>query len=91
MSQLKKIIHNCKQATVFIEKRMMGHITFREYIELRIHLFGCSMCRLYYKQSQMINDRLQQLYRAKPTLPIRLNDRFKQKLQNHIDEELNKE
>jgi hypothetical protein len=90
MSQLKKIIHNCKQATVLIEKRMVGHITFREYIVLRIHQYGCSMCRLYDKQSQIINDVVQQLYRAKPTASVRLDDRFKQTLQSRIDEELNK-
>lgn len=43
----------------------------------------------HYKMA-FINDMLQQLYRDPLTLPIRLNDSFKQNLQNRIDEELNK-
>ena len=38
MDPLKKIIYNCKQATFLIEKKMIGRITFRQHIELRIHL-----------------------------------------------------
>jgi hypothetical protein len=89
MSQFKKIKYNCKQATLLIEKRKIARITFREYIELRVHLFGCSMCRLYGKQSRIINDMALRLHRATHIAPIRLDDSFKQNLQNLIDEELN--
>jgi hypothetical protein len=90
MSQLKKIIYNCKEATFLIEKQIMGRITFREHIELRIHLFGCSMCTLYDKQSRMINKMVLQLFRSTPSSPIRLDESFKQNLQKLIEDELNK-
>ena len=38
---MNKVISNCKRATFLVEKRMIGSITFGEYIGLRIHLLGC--------------------------------------------------
>jgi hypothetical protein len=89
MSPLKKIIYNCKQATFLIEKKEQGGISFRQEIELRIHLMGCSMCQLYGKQSRMINSMVRQLFKQSQT-SYRLNDDFKQQLQNRIEDELNK-
>ncbi len=90
MSNLKKIIYNCKQATFLIEKKSIKRLSFREAIELRIHLFGCSFCRLYKKQSRVINEMVQELFRSSVQSNIRLNDNFKKELQERIEEELNK-
>jgi len=90
MSYLKKIIYNCKKATLLIEKKSMGKINLREAIELRIHLFGCSFCRLYKKQSHVINEMVQELFRNALKQEPRLDDEFKRALQNRIEEELNK-
>jgi hypothetical protein len=90
MGALKKIIHNCKKATFLIDKKLMGRITFREHIELRIHLFGCSMCRLYSKQSHIINKMVQQLFRSSMVTEPKLDDSFKKELQDRIEAELNK-
>ena len=64
MGPLKKIQYNCKKATFLIEKKMIDKLTFREKIELRIHLAGCSVCRLYQQQSEMINEMVQQLFHS---------------------------
>jgi len=90
MGPLKKIIYNCRQATLLIEKKSMGKLSFREVIELRIHLYGCSFCRLYDKQSAMINDMVQELFKSSMKRDIRLDDEFKRQLQHRIEEELNK-
>jgi hypothetical protein len=90
MGPLKKIVYNCKQATFLIEKKLISKLTFRETIELRIHLYGCSVCRVFDKQSQMINTMVQQLFRSSDNPSIRLDDNFKQELQHRIEEELNK-
>jgi len=90
MDPLKKIIYNCKQATFLIEKKMIGRITFRQHIELRIHLFGCSVCTLYGKQSRMIHTMVLQLFRSSQPKQIRLDDEFKKELQDRIEAELNK-
>ena len=90
MGALKKIIYNCKKATFLIDKKLTGRITFREHVELRIHLFGCSVCKLYGKQSRMINEMVQQLFRSSMSTEIKLDERFKKELQDRIEAELNK-
>jgi hypothetical protein len=90
MSYLKRIIYNCKQATFLIDKKAIKPLNLRERIELRIHLYGCSFCRLYKKQSRMINEMVQELFRSSMKADIKLDDDFKKVLQNRIEEELNK-
>jgi predicted anti-sigma-YlaC factor YlaD len=90
MGPLKKIQYNCKKATFLIEKKLIGHITLREHIELRIHLFGCSVCRVYQKQTGKINEMVRQLFRGSMNADTRLDDSFKKNLQERIENELNK-
>ena len=90
MSYLKRIIYNCKQATYLIEKRSVGRISFRETIELRIHLFGCGFCRLFSKQSHVINEMVKELFRNSAGPASRLDEDFKKELQERIEEELSK-
>ena len=73
-----------------IEKKSIEKLSFRETIELRIHLYGCSFCRLYKKQSRVINDMVQELFRSSMHSEFRLDDDFKKELQERIEEELNK-
>ena len=90
MSYLKKIIYNCKQATFLIDKRAIKPLTLRERIELRIHLYGCSFCRIYKKQSRIINEMVQELFRSSKEPNVKLDEGFKKELQDRIEEELNK-
>lgn len=89
MTLLSKIQYNCRQATFLIEKKSLARLTFRETVELRIHLYGCSFCRLFGKQSAVINDMVKELLRtSKPN--IKLDEDFKRELQDRIERELNK-
>ncbi len=90
MNHFKKIIYNCKQATLLIEKKQIKKLSFRETMELRIHLIGCSMCRLYKKQSQVINTMVHQLFHDSQSQAITLDNDFKKELQERIEAELNK-
>ena len=90
MNELKKIQYNCKKATFLIEKRMLSKITFREKIELRIHLAGCSVCRVFDQQSQMINTMVRQLFNNADKSSIKLDDEYKKNLHDRIEDELNK-
>jgi hypothetical protein len=90
MSELKKIQYNCRKATFLIEKRMIDKITFREAIELRIHLAGCSVCKLFDQQSQLINKMVRQLLAPANAAGIKLDDTYKQQLHDRIEEEINK-
>jgi hypothetical protein len=91
MNNLNKILHNCKQATFLIEKKSIERLSFRETIELRIHLFGCSFCKLYGKQSRVINNMVRMLFHSTMQSNIRLDDSFKRELQERIETELNKD
>jgi predicted anti-sigma-YlaC factor YlaD len=90
MGPLKKIQYNCKKATFLIEKKLIGRITLREHIELRIHLFGCSVCRIYQKQTGKINEMVHQLFHSATNADTQLDDSFKKDLQDRIEEQLNK-
>lgn len=90
MSYLKRIIYNCKKATLLIEKRDMDRLTFKEAFELRVHLIGCSFCRIYKKQSVVINQMVQQLFHDSSHGGAKLDDAFKKELQGRIEDELNK-
>ncbi|WP_184546732.1 hypothetical protein [Mucilaginibacter sp. FT3.2] len=91
MSTLKHIIYNCRQATLLIEKRQFKKLSFREFVELRIHLVGCSVCTLYNKQSKVIHQMVQQLFHdSMKAEGVHLDEGFKKELQYLIDEELNK-
>ena len=89
MSYLNKIIYNCKQATFLIEKKQLSRLSFREEIELRIHLAGCGMCVLYNKQSRVINNMVQQLFKDSLKSELKLDDTFKADLQARIEEGMN--
>lgn len=90
MGALKKIQYNCKKATFLIEKKLIGRITLREQLELRIHLFGCSVCRIYQGQTIKINEMIRQLFNNAVNKETKLDDEFKKDLQDRIEEELNK-
>ncbi|MES2268054.1 MAG: hypothetical protein V4520_14930 [Bacteroidota bacterium] len=89
MSDLKKIIYNCRQATFLIEKRLLSKLTFREGIELHIHLAGCDVCKLYVKQSQKINEMVKQLLKSGTSNTPNLDGDFKEALQVQIEDKLN--
>ena len=90
MGTLKKIQNNCQKATFLIEKKLIGHITLREKIELRIHLFGCGICRTYQKQTIKIGQLIHQLFHNSANSEKHLDDTFKKDLQDKIENELDK-
>ena len=90
MGMLKKITHNCQKATFLIEKKLIGRITLREHIELRIHLFGCSVCGIYQGQTKKISEVVRQMFNSSATRDKYLDDSFKKGLQERIADELKK-
>jgi len=90
MEALKKITNNCRHATFLIEKKLIGRLTMREKLFLRIHLFGCGICRLYQSQTQKINTMIRQLLRSSASQDTKLDEKFKKELQELIEDELKK-
>lgn len=90
MGPLKKIRYNCKRATFLIEKKLISGLTLTEKAELHIHLYGCSVCRLFDSQSRLINRMVKQLFKNSNDTSTQLDEDYKQNLQHRIDEALNK-
>lgn len=83
---LKNIIYNCNQATFLIEKKLAGKITAAETLQLRIHLAGCSICKIYQQQSILINN----LFVTFNNGDFKLDQTFKKRLSERIEKEISK-
>jgi len=88
MKQLKKIAYDCRKATLLIEKKQTDGITTMEKIELNIHLSGCSVCRLFQRQSIAINQMVRDVFHSSKHVVLELDNNFKMTLQTMIDEKL---
>lgn len=86
-TELERIAYNCKKATFLIEKKQETALATREQLELKFHLAGCSICRVYQKQSILINNMMQQLFKA-TSEELKLDSSFKTSLQQHINDGL---
>jgi hypothetical protein len=89
MNKLKKIQHDCHKATFLIEKRTMARLTLREWAELNIHLAGCSVCRVYKKQSYLIGQMVHQLLYSN-TREYKLGEKDKKVMEDRIEDALKK-
>jgi len=85
--EVKKIAYNCREATFLIEKKQLTTITLREQMELKIHLAGCSVCRIFEEQSIIINKMVKNLFHGNH----KLDDEFKTSLKDQIKRKINKQ
>ena len=91
MNRLKKIQYNCRHATFLIEKKQIEKLTIREKLELQIHLMGCSVCKIFQRQSIIINQMVRNIFTNQETSSsLKLDDPFKKALQERIEAELKK-
>lgn len=86
-SELVRIAYNCRRATFLIEKRQDAALTGREKLELKFHLAGCSICRIYQQQSILINSMMHKLFKGTAG-GLKLDSSFKTDLQQKINERL---
>jgi hypothetical protein len=87
MDKLTKIAYNCRKATLLIEKQQMSRLTMGERVELKIHLTGCSVCRMYQQQSIIINKMIKDLFNSRADQGG-LDVDFKKSLQDRINKKL---
>ncbi len=52
----------CKKATEFIIQREEGKISFRQRVQLWLHMGVCGLCKLFYKQSSLISKTIHHLH-----------------------------
>ncbi|WP_134088532.1 hypothetical protein [Olivibacter sp. XZL3] len=85
--KVRKILNDCRKATFLVEKQQSEKITAEEEIELQLHLKGCDMCRIFMKQSALINQFAKKLVGSAYN-ELRLEDGFKEQLQKRIDKKM---
>lgn len=89
MNWLKNTLFNCREATYLIEKKTDEKITLKQALQLRLHLLGCGMCKLYKRQSaamqKIIRDMMAEMNENGHT---NLSDETKNGLQNEINNKL---
>ena len=90
MGWYKNIIYNCEKATFLIEKKNQEGISPLQQIELRLHLISCSVCRLYYSQTRLIDKMLPRFYPNHLKPGPGLDDAFKKGLQEDLAKEMKK-
>ena len=88
MGVIKKIQYDCRHATFLIEKRQHTMLSLKERVQLAIHLSGCSVCRLFQRQSRWIDRMVKGLFHTEQGQERKLSDEFKQRLQREIDERI---
>lgn len=88
MGPIKKIQYDCRHATHLIEKRQLTPLTIRERIELYIHLSGCSVCRLFQRQSRWITRMVRDHFHSAERGVNKLDEEYKRQLQKKINERL---
>ena len=88
MGIIKKIQYNCREATYLIEKKQHVRLSIKERVHLLIHLSGCSVCRLFQRQSRMINRMLKGMFSDTAAEERKLDEDVKREMQDKINERL---
>lgn len=90
MRKKRKIATNCEKATFMIEKKIFGALSFKEKWELKIHLAGCEPCRIFQRQSKLIDKIVGNIFNESLQEKLKLDGQYKEELQQSIDEKLDK-
>ncbi len=90
MRKKRKIANNCERATFMIEKKKFGALSFKEKLELTIHLAGCEPCRIFQRQSKLIDKIVGNIFNKSIDEELKLDDQFKKELRESIDEKLDR-
>ena len=51
-----KMMISCKEATAYILKKEEHRLSFKQRVQLWIHLAMCSFCKLFMKQSRILSE-----------------------------------
>ena len=89
MSFIHKILLNCKDATFLACKKQETSISFKENIQLSLHLLVCKVCAFFNKQTLLIHYYYKKLNdESSEHQFIHLNEAQKAELQEKINSEL---
>lgn len=88
MSLKNKILLTCKDATLLICKQQEDAASFKEKIQLKIHLLVCKFCSLFFKQSNQLHEHLKTTHKEEELLILALDEQTKIALQEKINNKL---
>lgn len=77
---------SCKSAAELISNKLDRPLSLRERINLKMHLFICTLCRRYAKQIQFIHNASLNM-KSKSTLT--LSNKRRQRIKQHITNDKN--
>lgn len=76
------ILLSCLKATELLEKKFHFKLSFKERLQLKLHLAMCDICMNYQKQSKLIEKGIAVLHESK------VNETDTQELKSKICEQL---
>jgi hypothetical protein len=79
------IMITCKKTTELIEKRNVEKLTFNETLKLQLHKLICKACRIYEKQSLLIDKSIQKFSKRDGVPSIKLSSDVKSKILDQIN------
>ncbi|HEB56359.1 MAG TPA: zf-HC2 domain-containing protein [Gammaproteobacteria bacterium] len=76
----------CKQATELASKSLDKKLSFRQRIELRLHLLMCRQCRNYLAQLHILRRAARQMARSVEKGQQQLSSEARKRIRNNINE-----
>lgn len=89
MGFLNSLFVSCREATFLHTKQQEGKLTFGEAAGLKVHLLYCSLCRLFFKQLDTIEE-CAHAYSHSENTGATLDETAKGKMAEKIAQELKK-
>ena len=78
------LILSCKKATALLGKREVLPLSFKEKIQLKLHIYVCKACNAYENQSVTMDHTLTKLSNRQSSEKRTLKPALKQKIINEI-------
>lgn len=75
---------NCQQATLLCQKKSEGKIGVMERSGLWLHFAHCSLCRVFFEQSELISQEATKLSNRELTLSLEVKEKMAQAVNEKI-------
>ena len=86
MKLMNKLMLSCKRATELIEKKMVVKLSCVESLQLTVHKGVCSACKVYEKQSLLIDQSIKRISESQQNETPKLSEESKLQIINSLQE-----
>ena len=87
---MKKLVYlmmmSCKKATGLIEKKSFIGLSWKEDMQLRLHIMLCDACTRYQEQSKQLDQILEKHQHLTDAFPVMENSELKENIIRRIGE-----